>query len=175
MRQADPGSHLVLIGGPAGAGKTTLAGAWCASRPRAAHIQLDHVRSLIVSGLAHPQGGGPEAGAQYALAVRACCRLAEVYLDAGYDVAIDDVLEPDTFERIWRPALADRKFSLLIVLPSLDATLQRARRRDKRVREDIIRAQHAACARWHEELRLDTTGLNVDESLGLAQGKGLLP
>jgi 2-phosphoglycerate kinase len=41
---------LLLFGGPAGAGKTSLAEAWCATRQRSAHIQLDEVRSLIAAG-----------------------------------------------------------------------------------------------------------------------------
>lgn len=41
---------LLLVGGPAGAGKSTLARAWCAAPARAAHVQLDEVRHLIVAG-----------------------------------------------------------------------------------------------------------------------------
>src|SRR5438132_6373942 len=68
-------SLLVLFGGPAGAGKSTLAAAWCATRQRAVHIELDEVRHLIVAGRADPQQPGELAAEQYDLAVAGCLAL----------------------------------------------------------------------------------------------------
>ena len=51
--------RMIMFTGPAGAGKSTLARAWCATRPRAVHVELDEVRHLIVSGRADPQEPGP--------------------------------------------------------------------------------------------------------------------
>ncbi|HLG11656.1 MAG TPA: AAA family ATPase [Dehalococcoidia bacterium] len=166
---------IVLFGGPAGAGKTTLAAAWCATRERAVHLQLDDIRSFIVSGLADPQGGGPEVGQQYALAVTACCSLARVFATGGYDVAVDDVLEPPAFEACWRPELEDLNPEVLIVLPSIQETLRRSVSRQKRVKQELTKLQHAASQVWPAALCLDTTGLSVAESLALARSRGLLP
>ncbi|HEX5139422.1 MAG TPA: AAA family ATPase [Dehalococcoidia bacterium] len=167
--------RLVLIGGPAGAGKTTLAKAWCATRDFAAHIELDYVRSLIVSGLADPQGNDPAVGDQYALAVEACVRLASVYLAAGCDVAIDDVLEPEAFERHWQPAISGLTYTLVVLLPDLDQALRRASSRQKRVREDIIRAQHEACSAWPAAYLIDTTEATPEQTLAFALANRLLP
>jgi hypothetical protein len=129
-----------------------------------------------VSGLADPQTGDRRlVGEQFDLSVQACWRLSSAFLDAGYDVAIDDVLEPDSFERVWRPAMGYRDYALVIVLPDLQTTLARSRSREKRVREDITRAQHAACSPWPDTLRLDTSGLSVEQSLEAARRRGLLP
>lgn len=46
--------RMVMFTGPAGAGKSTLARAWCATRPRAVDVELDEMRHLIVSCLADP-------------------------------------------------------------------------------------------------------------------------
>ena len=156
---------LVLFGGPAGAGKSTLARAWCATRARAVHVELDAVRDLIVAGRADPQAAGDLQSAQYALSVRACCALARSFADGGYDVAVDDVLEPTAVERHWRPALTGADWRLVIVLPTLDEVLARAHARTKRVREEHSRAQHAACSAWGAEHRIDTTGLSTEASL----------
>lgn len=155
---------LALFGGPAGAGKTTLAAAWCSQRDRAAHIELDDVRSLIASGLADPQTLSALQAQQYETSVVACCALARVFADAGYDVAIGDVLEPKPFEHHWRPVSkvstgGSSSFS------SLEETLQRSRARGKRVREQHTRGQHGALSRWPAEYRVDTTGLTIDESV----------
>ena len=158
---------VALFGGPAGAGKSTLARAWCATRPRAAHIELDEIRHLIVSGRADPQESGDLQAAQYRLSVDATCALARVFAQGGCDVAIDDVLEPDTFERYWRPQLRGLRWKLVIVLPSLEETLARSAQREKRVREEHTRHQYARSANWDEAVRIDTTGLDLDRSLAL--------
>ena len=158
---------VALFGGPAGAGKSTLARAWCATRPRAAHIELDEVRGLIVGGHADPQEPGPLQAAQYRLSVDATCALARAFLAGGYDVAIDDAFEPAAFESDWRPQLDGLPRRPVIVLPSLDETLRRSAAREKRVREAHTRTQHARCADWNEAVRIDTTDLDVEHSLAL--------
>src|SRR5688572_5068645 len=125
-----PASVLLLLGGPAGAGKSTVARAWCASRASAAHVQLDEVRHLIVAGRADPQQAGPLQSNQYTLSVRASLALARTLLEAGYDVAVDDVLEPAAFERDWRPLLHGLDWRIVIVLPDLEEVLRRSRPRE---------------------------------------------
>lgn len=124
---------------------------------------------MIVAGRADPQQPGAVQSEQYALSVRACVALARVFLEAGYDVAIDEVFVPAAFEEHWRPLLDGLAWRIVIVLPSLEETLARSRAREKRVLERHTRDQHAASMAWPEYLRIDTTGLGVDESLALAR------
>lgn len=164
--------QVVLFGGPAGSGKSTLAKAWCATRKRAAHIQLDEVRSLIVSGYADPQVTGDLQGEQFHLSVRACCALAREYLDSGYDVAIDDVLFPGmTFDASWRRQLAGIDWRVVIIHPTLEETLERSSSRDENVADSLVREQHQATFGWPEHYRVDTTGLSVADSLALVVAK----
>ena len=132
-------------------------------------MQLDEVRHLIVAGRADPQQPGALQSEQYALAVRATVALARTFIGGGYDVAVDDVLEPAAFDRDWRPLLDGLDWRLVIVLPDLEEVLRRSRAREKRVLENHSRAQHAACAGWPAEYRIDTTHLTVDESLALVR------
>jgi chloramphenicol 3-O-phosphotransferase len=157
---------VALFGGPAGAGKTTLARAWCATRASAAHIELDAVRELIV-GVADPQQAGTLQEEQYGVSVEGVCALAGAFTANGYDVAVDDVLEPAAFERYWRPRLESLRWRVVIILPSLAETLARSAGRDKRVLEQHTRTQHAACSGWPHDRQVDTTGLTVEQSLGL--------
>ena len=60
-------------------------------------------------------------------------------------------------------------------MPSLEEVLERAGRREKRVREAIIRAQYEASQAWPAELTVDTTGVSVEEALGFALRERLLP
>jgi hypothetical protein len=166
---------VVLFGGPAGAGKSTLVRAWCESQPRSVHIELDAVRSLIVGGFADPQDPGAEQSRQYGAAVRASCALARSFVASGFDIAVDDVLTPEAFEDHWRTEVESLRWQVVIFLPSLDEVLRRSRRRAKRVKEELIVEQHKLSLSWPAEARLDTTGLSIDESLGLARKRGLLP
>jgi len=158
-------SRMVMFTGPAGAGKTTLARAWCATRPRAAHVELDEVRHLIVSGLADPQAPGQLQADQYDTSVAACCALAREFAKSGYDVAVDDAVDPKGFERHWLPRLKGIEHSVVVVRPSLETVLERGAGRSKWVRADVVRDQHAAASRWPTERTIDTTGQSVQESL----------
>ena len=160
--------QVILFGGPAGSGKSTLAKAWCATRERAAHIQLDEVRSLIVGGYANPQLTGDLQAEQFHLSVRACCTLAREFFDSGYDVAIDDVLFPGAaFDASWRRHLAGIDWRVVIIHPTLEETLARSSSREKKVPDCLVREQHQATLGWPERYRIDTTGLSVADSLTL--------
>jgi predicted kinase len=153
-----PTSVLLLIGGPAGVGKSTLAKLWCGSRDRAVHIELDEVRGMIASGLADPQGAKTRLQAeQYALAVEASVALARVFLSAGYDVVIDDTLEPAAYSRYWRPLLTDEPHGIVILTAGLDETLGRSGARAKAVLEIHTEQQHASVSGWDRAVILDTS------------------
>ena len=110
-----------MFTGPDGAGKSTLARAWCATRVRAVHVELDGVRHLIVSGLANPQVPGPLQAEQYDTSVGACCAFVRVFVGSGYDVAVD----PEGFERHWSQRLAGSEHSVVVVRPNQEAVLER--------------------------------------------------
>ncbi len=156
---------IVLFGGAAGAGKTTVAHLWCQSRARSVHLQLDAIRNLIVSGLADPQVPTPEQSTQYSHSVSACAALARSFDGAGYDIAIDDVFEPEPTHRLWIPQLAGLDARLITLHPPLETALSRAHARHKRVLEHHIRSQHAAVAGWPPSHRLDSGTLTPVQTL----------
>lgn len=161
------GGVIALFGGPAGAGKSTLARAWCSTRIQAVHVELDEIRHLIIQGRADPQELSTLQASQYEISVEATCSVARCFAEAGYDVAVDDVFEPEAFDRYWRAALDGLAWKLVVILPSLDETLARSACREKAVREEHTRTQHTLCAEWDEAVRIDTTGLDPEQSLAL--------
>lgn len=162
--------QLVLLAGPAGAGKSTLAKAWCATRAVAAHVQLDSVRELIVSGLVDArEDSHPRQPELWRTAVSATCALATSFAERGIDVVVDDVLEPNAAP-LWSPLLRGLPARLVVILPSLDTVLDRGRSRAKDVPGHIVRRQHQESRAWPAARTLDTTGQTVTESLtGLLQ------
>ncbi len=134
-------------------------------RDRAVQIELDEVRSMIVSGLADPQSDSPLVGEQYRLAARACCSLARTFLSDGYDVTVDDFETPSGFAANWEPYLSDLDWSVLVIRPSLDVTLNRNNLREKSVKKEIIEEQHSETGRWPYTVQIDTTGMTIEESV----------
>lgn len=159
-------SIVLLLAGPAGAGKSTLARAWCHTRLVAAHVQLDTVRDLLVQGLVDPRVvGEPGQAEQWQASVTATCALVRSFAESGIDVAVDDLILPADAEDVWQPRLNGLRTHLVVVLPSLDEALTRGRRRDKHVPERLVTSQHDGSARWPRQRQLNTTGQTVRESV----------
>ena len=158
--------EVLLLAGPAGAGKSTLARLWCATRRTAAHVQLDSVNELIVQGRVDPREvEHPEQAGQRAASVDATCALVRSFAASGIDVAVDDFLAPGDAESEWLPRLDGLSMRLVVLLPSLDACLARAGCRGKEVPVHLIRAHHEASRSWEAARCLDTTGQSPEQSL----------
>lgn len=93
-----PTAPVVIITGPAGAGKSTVSRELCRRFARAAHIDVDLIRwRMIVSGYVRPEEAyGPEpeeAQRQLLLAARNASALARNFAAEGFLAVIDDVIE----------------------------------------------------------------------------------
>jgi chloramphenicol 3-O-phosphotransferase len=120
---------------------------------------------LIVKGLADPQDPAPRQAEQYLTSVHATCALARTFAESGYDVVVDDVLDPESFDTAWRPCLDGLRWSVVIVRPTLEETVARSVSRAKRVQKRHTIAQHGRSSGWPKDALLDTTSLSVAESV----------
>jgi adenylylsulfate kinase-like enzyme len=111
---------LLLTGGPA-AGKTTTGRALAEGLPRAAFVDADDVRQLVVRGAATVWEGA-EGERQMHLAARNVAAVARNLHDEGFDVVVADVLDPGTLAT-YRHHLPD------VLVVHLVVSLAEARRR----------------------------------------------
>jgi adenylylsulfate kinase-like enzyme len=83
-------AFVLLITGPAGAGKSAAAAAWAAGRATlTAHIALDDVREFIAADYADPRDGWTiETQRQYDIARPNCADMARRYVAAGITCVI---------------------------------------------------------------------------------------
>jgi thymidylate kinase len=101
-----PPSIYVITGTP-GAGKTSVATALMQRFPKGLHIPLDDLREWVVSGIAFPiPTWTPETTVQFRLARRAAAQTARLYAEAGFAVALDDVIFPEETEKLFVELLA---------------------------------------------------------------------
>lgn len=156
---------IAMFGGPAGAGKSTLARRWADIHTPCVHIEHDAIGNLICSGKADFQAGTPLVAQQVKAVSKACCALASSYLQSGFNVALDHVFYPGEFENDWAPYLLECRYAIVIIRPDLPTTLVRGTSRGKFVREDIVRDQYIQAGKWPAALILDTTDMTIDESL----------
>ncbi|MFF8728654.1 Pro-rich N-terminal domain-containing protein [Streptomyces sp. NPDC015171] len=145
----------VLLIGPAGAGKTSVAKYW-ADRRRVptAHISLDDVREWVRSGFADPQSGwNDHSEAQYRLARRTCGFAARNFLANGISCILDDAVFPDRpvvglggWKRHVGPGLLP-----VVLLPGLDIVLERNAERtgNRRLSDEEVARIHGRMAGWY--------------------------
>ncbi len=159
---------LVLTGGPA-AGKSTTGLALARSHDRAAFVDVDDVRQLVVSGGATVWEGA-EGLRQADLAARNACALAANLWAAGFDVVVADVLDPRTTP-VYRRLLPGALIVHLVV--SLPEARRRAATRKVWLTDDEFAWLHERDRREPPEadVRLDLDGL--DEAGQFAAVRGL--
>ncbi|WP_326696511.1 ATP-binding protein [Streptomyces sp. NBC_01754] len=145
----------VLLIGPAGAGKTTVARFWAGRRRvPTAHVSLDDVREWVCSGFADPQAGwNDHSEAQYRLARRTCGFAARNFLANGISCILDDAVFPDRpvvglggWKRHVGPGLLP-----VVLLPGLEVVLERnaARTGNRRLSDEEVARIHGRMAGWY--------------------------
>ncbi|GGX98961.1 hypothetical protein GCM10010324_51490 [Streptomyces hiroshimensis] len=145
----------VILIGPAGAGKTTVARHWADTRRvPTAHISLDDVREWVRSGFADPQSGwNDHSEAQYRLARRTCGFAARNFLANGISCILDDAVFPDRpavglggWKRHVGPGLLP-----VVLLPGLEVVLERNAERtgNRRLGDEEVARIHGRMAGWY--------------------------
>ncbi|MET8584304.1 Pro-rich N-terminal domain-containing protein [Streptomyces collinus] len=145
----------VLLIGPAGAGKTSVAKYWADHRRvPTAHISLDDVREWVRSGFADPQSGwNDHSEAQYRLARRTCGFAARNFLANNISCILDDAVFPDRpvvglggWKRHVGPGLLP-----VVLLPGLDVVLERNAERtgNRRLSDEEVARIHGRMAGWY--------------------------
>jgi predicted ABC-type ATPase len=132
------------ITGPPGSGKTTLAQAIMATSRFGVHVPVDDLRLWVTSGLSDSVPWTEETDRQFRIAEESACSVARIYANNGFDVAIDHCRNPSRWNELTDAEFGGFTVRKVILLPSLDANLERNRARtnkdfDPSVLEDIIK------------------------------------
>jgi adenylylsulfate kinase-like enzyme len=161
---------VFLITGISAAGKSTV-GELLASRfERGVHVRGDVFRRMVVSGRVHMRPGAPqEAERQLDLRYRLGAMTADAYVDAGFDVVVQDiVMGPAVPTYVSR--IRSRPLFLVVLAPRVDAVEAREARRAKTAYQpdgptvadldSYLRSQTPRIGLW-----LDTSDQSPDETV----------
>ena len=162
----DPLPILVLTGCP-GCGKTTVARILTAASPRGLHMRTDDLYEWPARKIDPIM---TESKAQNEAIVRAFCRAATAFQEAGYEVVIDGIVGP------WMlPLVADEfarartEFAYAVVRVELETAIARGTgRADTPVERRVVEQMHAAFADLgrFESHALDAQGMDPDAISG---------
>jgi chloramphenicol 3-O-phosphotransferase len=121
---------VYLITGPMAAGKTTVARLLAEQFERGVHLEGDIFRRSIVSGRVEmtPEQA-PAALEQLRLRYRLAAAAADTYFDAGFSVALDDVVAGPLLEE-YVGMIKSEPCRVIVLLPSMAAVAEREAQRN---------------------------------------------
>ncbi len=153
---------ILILTGPPAAGKSTLGPLIAKRLARCAVIDVDWVRAMVVQPHVAPWLG-EEGMAQLRLGAKNACALAHNFVAEDYDVVILDVLTDET-AALYQTELAQLAHQIVLLLPSLAASLLRNQTRGQWLTDEEVRLLYG----WEAELRvydrkIDNTTKSADE------------
>ncbi len=153
---------VIILTGPAGAGKNTIGYALAKTRERCAVIDVDLVRWM----LCQPHKGpweGEEGVGQQLLAVKNTCALTQNFIKDNADVILLDVVTNET-AKLYRELLQEYSPHIVLLLPTFEETQKRVATREFRITQDEEKLVYS----WQEALKdfdtkIDNTTRSVDD------------
>lgn len=171
--------YLLLVSGPAGAGKSEFAELWASSRDHeCARVSVDEVWDSIKSGRAHAvEGWSDEHARQHGITLDGATALASSFLSGGISVVVDDVLFPhwpDSGIEAWTRRLPGAELNMVLLMPSWQTIVQRNAEREglDNLPEQMLRKIYDNMQGWREQSIwpiIDNGSLSVKETVSLAE------
>ncbi|MEV1046327.1 AAA family ATPase [Streptomyces sp. NPDC049916] len=175
---AEPAAGVILLSGIPGSGKSTVAAALAARFAASAHIEVDALQDLIVSGgrLPTPERD-EEADRQIFLRARGACLLAGSFVAAGFLPVVDDVVVRRAHLDFYRRWMTPRPPHFVVLAPGAAKAAERNRARDKTLTTDWSFLETAMREELADEgIWIDNAGLTVDRTVdAVLAATGLTP
>lgn len=116
--------NVIVLAGPPGAGKSTVARLLAARQEKAVHLHTDDFWHAIVAGSIPPYL--PEADAQNQAVLRVIAASAAAYAEGGFTVVVDGVVGPWMLPHLRERVAGGMKWHYVVLRPRREVALARA-------------------------------------------------
>lgn len=164
----EPAAGAVLLTGIPGSGKSTVAEALAGRFVMSAHIEVDTLQQMIVSGGQWPSPAeNAEADRQIFLRARNACLLADSFARAGFIPVLDDVVVRRAHLDFYHATPAAVPLHVIILAPGPTVARQRDQAREKVLTTDwshldtAMRSELGRQGTW-----IDNAAQTVEETVG---------
>ncbi|MFJ7272506.1 AAA family ATPase [Streptomyces sp. NPDC099050] len=163
----EPAAGAVLLTGIPGSGKSTVAAALAARLSRSAHVEVDALQDMIVSGGQWPSpDANAEADRQIFLRARNACLLADSFARAGFVPVLDDVVVRRSHLDFYRATLTAVPLHLVVLAPGPAVAWQRNQAREKALAVDWSPLDEAQRSELGQEgTWIDNAAQSVEETV----------
>ena len=167
---------VFLISGTPGSGKTSVSQSLLQNFSLGLHLPLDDFREFVVSGRASIFNWSEETTRQFALARETAVAATLRYVEAGFAVALDDVVFPAETETLYMEPLHAFSVYKVLLLPKLAVVLKRnTERTNKRFETSAlattIRNLHKTFTEQEDDFRaagwlvIDSSELTLEQTV----------
>ena len=160
-------SKLYLITGPAGVGKSTVSKKLAESKEKSALIEGDDIYNQVVGGYVYPW----EEGNHLDTFQKICNSTIETYLEDGYDVIFNYIIEPEDLE-IYKKEFKKYDIKFVVLLVDEETLLLRDKERpeDCQMKERCITLLNSfKNNNYNKQNILDTSNLKVNETVDIIE------
>jgi predicted kinase len=130
----------IILTGPPGAGKSTVAAVLAARLERAAHVPIDFFRKMVKGGYASPHHWNDEVARQYRIARKSAAQTAITLAAGGFEPILDDIVPADWVDE-WRRELAGLDYRFVVLRPALAVALSRNQAREAWTVDPLLLAE----------------------------------
>lgn len=161
-------TDIFIITGTPGSGKTTVSIELLGRYEFGLHIPIDDLREWVVSGIAYPlPEWTDETTRQFDLGYRAVAYMAGLYAEAGFTVAIDQVIYPEHVWNYFAPLILRFAVHKVFLQPKVDVALIRNAHRtnksfDTAFLQEPIKNIHQSL---RDQIQEDPGWIMIDSSL----------
>ncbi len=158
-------SFVLLITGPTGSGKTTVARRVAKLVDKCVNIDIDHVKHFIVTGFIYDETS--EGDRQWQLLGDNLGALASNFVSAGYNVIINGYMHDSALIMLKGYVQITDK---VLLLPNMDVVVKRDDGRDEDIKmgAEMVKEHHnhlSSSDLYSDFIKLDTTHHTVEETV----------
>lgn len=153
---------VLILNGPTGAGKNTIAEILSKRKDRTVVIDVDLLRLMVKNPHKAPWQG-EEGKHQQLLGVSNTCLLAKEFVKHDFSIVILEVLSDET-ARLYKENLAEHEPKLILLLPSWGEIIRRNKTREKRLTDEELKMVYEQQTELKTyDQKIDNTKLSAEE------------